>query len=93
MSLIAAATSTEPWINFSALWRILVVGLLAGAGLPFIFAIGLRALNHRASGVTVSAEDTHVYGGNPGGLVVAGLCFAVVLAAIGWGIYFIVHGS
>ena len=92
MSLLAAASSSTPWINFSALWKIIVVGLLAGAGLPAIFAIGLRALNFR-SGATVSADDSHVYGGNPAGLVAAGLCFALVLAAIGWGIYFIVHGS
>ena len=91
MSLIAAA-STEPWINFSALWKILVVGLLAGAGLPTVFAVGLRALNYR-SGATVDGDDTHVYGGNPAGLAAGGFCFLVVLAAIGWGIYFIVHSS
>ena len=29
------------WINFAALWKILVFGLLAGAGLPALFAIGM----------------------------------------------------
>jgi hypothetical protein len=29
----------------------------------------------------------------PVGVLAAALCFAVVLAAIGWGIYFIVNGS
>ena len=33
------------WINFSALWKILVFGLLAGAGLPALFAIGMVALS------------------------------------------------
>jgi len=37
------------------------------------------------------ADDERTYGGNPLGLVVAVLCFAIVLAAIAWGIYFIVH--
>ena len=32
------------WINLSALWKIVVFGLLAGAGLPALFAFGLRAL-------------------------------------------------
>ena len=32
------------WINLSALWRIVGLGLLAGAGLPAIFALGVRAL-------------------------------------------------
>jgi hypothetical protein len=89
MSALIIAT---PWINFSALWKIIVVGVLAGAGLPAVFAIGLRALNFR-SGVVASSDDARVYGGNPAGLVAGAFCFAVVLAAIGWGIYFIVHGS
>ena len=32
------------WINLSALWKIVVFGLLAGAGLPALFAFGLRSL-------------------------------------------------
>jgi hypothetical protein len=81
------------WINLSALWRIIVVGLLAGAGLPAIFAFGLRAL---ASGSDAAAEGTdedRVIGGSPTGMAIAGLCFAVVLAAIGYGIYLIVNAS
>jgi len=38
------------WINFSALWKILVFGVLAGAGLPALFAIGLRALTLPSAG-------------------------------------------
>lgn len=76
----------DTWINLTALWQILVVGLLAGAGLPALVALGLRALAPPgASGVAV--------GRNPVGVAVAGLCFAVVLAAIGYGIYLIVKGG
>lgn len=32
-------------INLSALWKIVVFGLLAGAGLPAIFAVGLLSLS------------------------------------------------
>jgi hypothetical protein len=95
------------WINLSALWQIVVVGLLAGAGLPALFAVGLRFLNmptarvapagagadghhHSVSG---HADEETVYGGNPMGLVVAGTCFAIILAAIGYGIYLIVAGT
>jgi hypothetical protein len=86
------------WINLTALWQIVVVGLLAGAGLPALFAVGLRALNAPPSGarpVTASGstESDAVYGGNPAGLAIAVLCFAIVLAAIGWGIYLIVSSS
>ena len=38
------------WINLHALWQILVFGLLAGAGLPALFAVGLRFLGMTPSG-------------------------------------------
>lgn len=78
------------WIDLHALWRIVVIGLACGAGLPAVFAIGLRAL-HFGSGGPDSQEQA--IGGNPVGVVAAGLCFAVVLAAVGWGIYLIVAGT
>jgi hypothetical protein len=109
------------WINLTALWKIVVIGVLAGAGLPALFAIGLRAMNagphgasaagphgasaagpHGASaagpggasaGAHAGDEDDRVFGGSVPGLVVAVLCFAVVLAAVGWGIYSIVSSS
>jgi hypothetical protein len=41
----------------------------------------------------VAEDDNRVYGGSVLGLVASLACFAVVLAAIGWGIYEIVHSS
>ena len=82
------------WINLTALWQIVVVGVLAGAGLPALFAIGLVALNRpgpRAQ--TVGPDSDTVYAGNTMGLATAVACFAVVLAAIGYGIYLIVSGA
>jgi hypothetical protein len=79
------------WIDLHALAKIIVVGLVAGAGLPAIFAVGLRVLAppHRAAPVaeqgTVTTSAVNVAG--------ATLCFAVVLAAVGYGIYLIVAGS
>jgi hypothetical protein len=81
------------WIDLHALWRIVVVGLLAGAGLPALFAVGLRALSAGPRGMTVSTENDRVFGGSIPGLAAASLCFAVVLAAIGLGIYSIVAGA
>lgn len=81
------------WINLHALWKIIVIGLLAGAGLPALFAVGLRALALPASGADAQANDDRVYRGNVGGAVAATICFLVVLAAIGWGIYSIVESS
>jgi hypothetical protein len=89
------------WIDLHALWQVVLVGLLFGAGLPALFAVGLRALsapgNRRtlsvADGQTQTAGADRVYGGNPVGLAVAVVCFAVILAAIGYGIYLIVASS
>ena len=39
---------------------------------------------------TAGAAADRVYGGNPVGLTVAVACFAVILAAIGYGVYLIV---
>lgn len=88
------------WIDLHALWQVVLVGLICGAGLPALFAVGLRALsaegNHRSLGVadgraqTAGAGTDRVYGGNPVGLAVAVACFAVILAAIGYGVYLIV---
>ncbi|MCU7821034.1 hypothetical protein [Kitasatospora sp. DSM 101779] len=78
------------WINLDALWKIMVVGLLAGAGLPALFAVGVRALNPPArTGDDLAGRPA----AGPLGYVVAGVCFAVVLAAIGWGIAVIVNHS
>ncbi|HET7012694.1 MAG TPA: hypothetical protein VFI65_02215 [Streptosporangiaceae bacterium] len=90
--LLAAASPTPipPWINFSALWQIVLLGLLAGAGLPALFAIGLRALamgTATAGDATAAATSDKLYGGNPVGLIAGGICFLIVLGAIGWGIW------
>lgn len=79
------------WIDFSALAKIVIGGLICGAGLPALFAVGLRALHMGAPAAGTSSE--RVVGGNPVGMAIAGLCFAVVLAAIGYGIYLIVSSA
>ncbi|MFH9354057.1 hypothetical protein [Kitasatospora sp. NPDC017646] len=75
------------WINLNALWKIIVVGVLVGAGLPALFAIGVRALNPPVR--TDGAAATRPVAG-PLGYLVAVVCFTVVLAAIGWGVSVIV---
>jgi hypothetical protein len=78
------------WINLAAIWKIVGLGLLAGAGLPAIFALGLLSLSKGGRTQTAGAggaDSDVVVGGNPAGIVVAAFCFLIVLAAIGWGIY------
>jgi hypothetical protein len=87
------------WIDLHALWQVVLVGLICGAGLPALFGVGLRALSagsRRTLSVTDGQAQTagagadRVYGGNPVGLAIAIACFAVILAAIGYGVYLIV---
>jgi hypothetical protein len=88
------------WIDLTALWKIVVVGLICGAGLPAVFAIGLTALSFgahddvaAAGAGTATSAGTLTATRNPVGIAAAAVCFAVVLAAIGWGIYLIVNGT
>jgi hypothetical protein len=89
------AASSYAWVNWDALWKICVIGLLCGAGLPAIFAVGLRLLSLPGHGAAAapSEDGDQIYYGNIGGAIGAGVCFAIVLAAIGVGIYFIVSSS
>ena len=88
------------WINLSARWKIVVYGLIAGAGLPALFAVGLRALawpsgarvqtaGAGAAGGTGGADSDsdRLIGGNVLGLIIAAIIFLAILAALGWGIY------
>jgi hypothetical protein len=82
------------WINLTALWQIVVVGLLAGAGLPALFAIGLRALSlpggaraQTAGTGSDTVDSDNIIGGSVLGMIAGAVCFLIVLAAIGWGIY------
>lgn len=82
------------WINLSALWKIVVFGLIAGAGLPALFAGGLYSLSlgpHRARAAAAGADDGAdsgvLVGGSLAGMVIAVVCFLIVLAAVGWSVY------
>lgn len=85
------------WINLNALWKIVVIGLLAGAGLPALFAVGLRALAPAARTADLesgAASQPHAQNPHTPDLrakVTAGLCFAAALAAMAWGVYSIVR--
>jgi hypothetical protein len=92
---MSAPVPPAPWVDWSALWQILVLAVIAGAGLPALFAVGLRALRpggRQAAAVGADSGGAAV-AASPVGIVLAGLCFAVVLAAVGWGIYAIVSGA
>ncbi|WP_250037972.1 hypothetical protein [Paractinoplanes maris] len=70
-------------------WKVLLAGLLLGAGLPAIFALGIRSMAFGAGG---DAEVDHAPP-HPVGRIGAYLLFAVVLLAVVLGITFIVAGG
>jgi hypothetical protein len=82
----------DGWINLSALGKIIGLGLLFGAVLPAVFAVGLRGLSvarpELATGGAAAASNAGAWG-----YVVAVVCFLVVLAAIGAGIFIVVDGA
>jgi hypothetical protein len=80
------------WIDPRALWQIVVIGLLAGAGLPALFALGMRALAMPGKG-RVRDSENEISGGSPAGLAAAAACFLIILAAVGYGIYIIVRSG
>ena len=72
-------------------WRVLVASLILGAGLPTLFALGVRALAYGAGG-EAELHETGVTGPapHPIGTVVAWILFAIVLLGVALGIAFIV---
>ena len=79
---------------FQALGQVLVVGILLGAGLPALFALGIRALaTHRTVVVAGSASDHASSKPTPAAIVAASLCFGLCILAVLFGIVVIVYGK
>ncbi|MDT5031771.1 MAG: hypothetical protein QOC94_1942 [Actinoplanes sp.] len=72
-------------------WKVLAASLILGAGLPTLFALGIRSLAWGAGG-DAEVHATGVTGprAHPLGKVVGWLLFAIVLAGVVLGITFIV---
>ncbi|MEV0950441.1 hypothetical protein [Promicromonospora sp. NPDC050249] len=87
-------------IEWSALGQVVLVGLLVGAGVPALFALGLRLLTLPVRAGVVQAGGTHDgdatdAGAAPGLARRLGgyLCLALCVAAIATGLAFLVSGG
>ena len=78
---------SQLWLALQAGVQVLFAALLLGAGLPAIFALGMRSLAYGAGGTAEVAVDSTP---RPIGKVLAAVCFGVVIAAILLGITWIV---
>jgi hypothetical protein len=67
-------------------WKVLVASLVLGAGLPFVFALGVRV---RASAAGARADGEHAER-RPVGNVLFVLCLLVVLFGVALGITIVV---
>ena len=72
-----------------ALWQVVAVGLLLGAGLPALFALGLRFWY----GAGHSRVSDGVITRPPAATVAAVACFGVVTLATLFGIVVIIFGN
>lgn len=71
----------------SSAWKVLAVSLVLGAGIPALFAVGVR-------GIAVgNGEMTDGSAAKPMGKIVAALCFLVVLAAVALGLTVIISSG
>ncbi|MFI1919023.1 hypothetical protein [Nocardia sp. NPDC020380] len=67
--------------NMSDLWRVTLAALILGAGIPTVFAIGIRGRAQIDDGATGSARAV--------ALTVSTLCFALVMIIVVVGVLYI----
>jgi hypothetical protein len=76
--------NVSQYIEVGALIKILLIGLVAGAGLTAVYSLGVFGLSR--GGYGGAADKGPASARNPAALVGAVLCFLVVAAGIGYGI-------
>ena len=76
------------WFNYTALFQILVAGLVIGAGLPALFAIAVR-MNAEGSGVAAGHGGAAVSQRSPVVVAISWAIFALVLIAVIVGVLFV----
>jgi hypothetical protein len=70
-------------IFWQDVWKVLLYSLVLGAGLPVVYALGIRslALGSKGDGNAVAEVDANP-ARNPVGTVLAAICFLVVIAGV-----------
>jgi O-antigen ligase len=80
--------TASSYVDWSSMWKILVISLIVGAGLATVFAVGLVALS--ASGYIHDAEAPQtgaVVQRNVLALAVAVVCAVIVVLAVIYGVH------
>ncbi len=71
-------------------WKVLWIGVILGAGLPLVFALGIRSLALGTAGATAGTSTGVPAEPHPAGKLLAAICFLVVVVAVAIGITVIV---
>lgn len=88
---MSAAFGDDIRLAAEAIWKVLLVSILLGAGLPAVFALGIRALAWgTTAAVTAEQGGTSEASTHPLGKALAVLMFAVVAYAVVAGLIFII---
>jgi hypothetical protein len=81
-------------------WKVLLWSLVLGAGLPVVYALGIRGLaigtTSDDSAVQGQTSQTEGVGRNPLGVALAAVCFLVVVAGVAVALAYIIaagHGE
>lgn len=83
----------QVWAALDGAWRVLLVGMVLGAGLPAMFAFGVRALAWGTGGDAEIHDPDVTLKPHPFGRVVAYTVFTLVVLFVLLGIgYIIAHG-
>lgn len=75
-------------VDVGSLTKVLVASLLAGAGLVAVFALGIVGVSTYLGQQPIGTQaDGAASKRRPLGLVLAVICFAVVVAGVAYGLY------
>lgn len=67
-------------------WKVLLYSVILGAGLPIVYALGVRSLALGSDGSQTEVSP----GRNPVGTVLAAICFLVVVAGVAVGLTYVI---
>ena len=83
----------QVWAALDASWRILLIGLILGAGLPTLFALGVRTMAWGAGGDAEMHAEGVLPKPHTTGRLIAYVIFTTVVAIVILGIsYIVAHG-
>ncbi|MDQ7994126.1 MAG: hypothetical protein AAGC63_14555 [Propionicimonas sp.] len=84
---------SQVWAALDAAWRILLIGIVLGAGLPALFALGVRAMAWGTGGDAEIHAEGFLPKAHLTGRLVAYVIFAIVVSIVILGIsYIVAHG-